>query len=623
MTLYPDNEKSRKEPNKIKYTTWDIETDYPNNPMDVLLVSFYNGKDYRLWEGKDNIDFFLGETLRKKYYGYSHYAHFGGKFDFLYMMDKLNKYDINYDIIDVNGRILELTCKFHKYYDIDKETGEEIEKYKDKIMFRDSYAIMPKSLKDLSTSFNVEHRKIDKNWFEPTKPNYTDKFENWDLFKEYLKYDTLGLYECISHFENIINSYGGEVKLTVASTSLDIFKHKYLKTILNSLTDITKHDDNTIIKVEDIIRNYYFGGRTEIFKRYGEYLHYYDVNSLYPYVMLNKMPISQPYYMDLEDLNLKSDSGFVYCDIGFHNPDIIPLIPYKLKMKSANKLIYPMGNWSAWLDLDMYRKAVEIGYDINVHHGIVFNTDYIFNDFIKDFYALRSESDSLKTIGKLILNSLYGKWAQKREKKQIIKYLGMDIKYICDNLKVYNLEKNLYEKISISTSKHIIPSISAHITTLSQLELYKHLEKCGKDNIYYCDTDSIITSEKLPTGKNLGELKEEYEINRGCFLLPKTYCIDGYNTKTQETEIKMVMKGFMKNTFKFEDFYNAIMTNDLSKFSYNINKIWGYKESMKKNNSFLTYADKKNSIKTIYDKRIILDNHIDTKPLTIQDGIII
>lgn len=38
------------------------------------------------------------------------------------------------------------------------------------------------------------------------------------------------------------------------------------------------------------IRYGYYVGATDYYKKYGENLYYYDVNSLYPYAMLKDMP---------------------------------------------------------------------------------------------------------------------------------------------------------------------------------------------------------------------------------------------------------------------------------------------------------------------------------------------
>lgn len=637
MTLYPPNEKSRQEPNKINFTTWDIETDFPFNPEKVLMIGFYNGVKYKSWKNFDSndeiFDWFLGEVLKKKYYGYNHYSHFGGKFDMIYMLDTLKKYDYQFDIIDVNGRILEIEVFKN---DDSRLKGKTFH-------FCDSFALMPKSLKDITHSFNVPHLKLshefdlkDGNKEESNFTCLDHGLEN--CFECYTKYDVMGLYESIKIFEEIINKHNGELKLTIASTALDIFKNGYLKSILNSLHDLeigkNINDEKIILNVEELIRNYYFGGRVEIFKRYCEYEFYYDVNSLYPYTMLSPMPISEPIFCLPENINVKKDMGFVNCDIEFWNENKIPLIPYKLKLKYSKKLIYPLGKWKAWLDLDMYRKALEVGYKLKINHGIIFNVEPIFKNYIEDFYKLRFMNDAMSLIAKLLMNSLYGKFAQKRDRKQIIKFLGCEDLNYCKNkcghknddgeclLTVYNLEENLYQVETISKSKHIIPSISAHITTLSQLKLYDFIEKCNGD-ITYCDTDSIITSKKLPTSKNLGELKMEYEIEKGVFLLPKTYYFKGFDLKKQENVEKITMKGFVKNVFTFDDFYNAIINNDLSKFNYKIKKLWGFKESMKRNNKFCTYADKINSLKTGYDKRFICEDRINTKPLVISDGILV
>jgi hypothetical protein len=61
--------------------------------------------------------------------------------------------------------------------------------------------------------------------------------------------------------------------VSTSSLSFKIFRTKFLKV------------DIPILKgsVDKFIRRGYFGGGTDYYKAYGENLHYYDVNSLYPY----------------------------------------------------------------------------------------------------------------------------------------------------------------------------------------------------------------------------------------------------------------------------------------------------------------------------------------------------
>ena len=622
MTLYPDNSKNRKNPNKIKFTTWDIETDYPDNPLNVTHIGFFDGKEYKMKKtdqmyNKTNngiFEWFISETLKPKYYGFCHYAHFGGKFDFLYLLETLKNYGYDFDIIDVNGRILSIKINFGEYIDDKNEIA-----YKTFIEYRDSFAIMPKSLKSLTSSFNVEHQKQIHEFTHEAKEEICEahKLKNCQIcFDKYLEYDCKGLYECIEYFENIINSYGGELKLTIASCGMDLLKHKYFKKPIYSLDEQTEAD----------IRSYYFGGRTEIFIREIEEGYYYDINSLYPKVMAdNDMPISRPtIHKSPYGINIDSDMGFVYCNIDFKNTkEIIPLIPYKMKINNSTKLIYPEGAFKSWIDLDMYRKALKLGYEIKILKGITFYGENIFKDYVNDFYALRSKSESLKVIGKLLLNAPYGKFAQKREKRSMIKYDGINEEYL-KTLMPIDLKKGLFHKDSISQAKHIIPSISSHITTLAQLELYKLFERVGFDNVYYCDTDSMITNKKLQTSKLLGDIKQEYKLDKGYFLLPKTYYIEGINDKN-EFEKKIVMKGFLKDQINVTkvDFKEAILTNNYEKFRYSKDKLFSFKESLKRNNSFLTYGSKISSIQSNYDKRIVLDDKIHTKAYKLTNGEII
>ena len=62
---------------------------------------------------------------------------------------------------------------------------------------------------------------------------------------------------------------------------------------------------------DGFIRNAYFGGATDIYKAYGENLHYYDVNSLYPHAMLKPMPHKISYFIkDMSNVRLEDLFGF-------------------------------------------------------------------------------------------------------------------------------------------------------------------------------------------------------------------------------------------------------------------------------------------------------------------------
>lgn len=63
---------------------------------------------------------------------------------------------------------------------------------------------------------------------------------------------------------------------------------------------------------------------------------------------------------------------------------------------------------------------------------------------------------------------------------------------------------------------------------MARVNLNKGMLAVGYENVYYCDTDSIMTSEDLPSnmvGKELGQWKLEHNLEEGIFIAPKIYYI--------------------------------------------------------------------------------------------------
>ena len=72
-------------------------------------------------------------------------------------------------------------------------------------------------------------------------------------------------------------------------------------------------EDIPILRKTDdtFIRQAYFGGATDYYKAYGKDLHYYDVNSLFPYQMCLPMPLNIiNRYDDMSNINLDDFFGY-------------------------------------------------------------------------------------------------------------------------------------------------------------------------------------------------------------------------------------------------------------------------------------------------------------------------
>lgn len=455
-----------------------------------------------------------------------------------------------------------------------------------KWLFVDSFMILPKSLKKLTTDFNVKHKKKEMDY-------ENIRNEKWE---KYLKYDCIGLYEVMRKFEDIVNNFGCNLETTISRQALAMFQ------------TTLKHRIPNYPKYEKFIRSGYYGGRCEIFKMHGENLNYYDINSLYPYCMMeNEMPIGIP----MRKHGKPPEDSIAFCEAKVKIPEDMYIPPLPIRMNG--KLIFPVGKIKGVWDFEELKMAEEYGCEINYIKSLYFRKkDYIFRDHVTNWYKIKNETDrnsALYTIAKLILNSLYGKFGQRREGKKIIfkpqrdEFVGLTPLYE---------DYGIYEKDEISTSTHILPAISSHITALSRIELYKWMVSIDSSqiNTYYCDTDSIITTEKLKTSTKLGGMKLEKKADEGIFLLPKLYIL----RTAEDFEIKIKGYDRAREKLNFKSYEKALYNDDYSDFLVSFKRFGLFSENIRRNKPILSMVERKKSIKTSYDKRIRTDNY-DTIPI--------
>jgi hypothetical protein len=147
-----------------------------------------------------------------------------------------------------------------------------------------------------------------------------------------------------------------------------------------------------------------------------------------------------------------------------------------------------------------------------------------------------------KIVYKLLLNSLYGKFAESPEKQAL---LINPPKIDSEKMRLY------FPGAWLATTEVPIPhehvAIAAHITAIARRSLYEWLTLCEPD-YYYCDTDGFAVDANLDVGPNLGELKLEKRLKEARFQAPKVY---RYMDETGKEVIKA--KGFSEmNREKFD-----------------------------------------------------------------------
>lgn len=535
---------------------WDAETETDNDNK-LFLISAYNGEEIfttkccseRPPSEASCIIKFINyvKNYALKYPEGTHitfYSHNGGKFDNHFVYDYvLNTRGCSCTIPDnpfiKDGRLINFSTVFKKR----------------KLSFRDSYTILLGSLANLTGpgGFNVEHQKlvgeVDMKLFRQdiiqTRPDICKKMI------KYCNYDAMGLFEVLKEFHGIIlNTFGIDFrdKYTAASISKKIFMERYYDPDNFPLYNLSD-------KIDEFIRESYFGGRTDLYNKIGEqnpgFYYYIDAVSWYPTQMSQKkLPYGLPRHIlgDRSIRNIistrrisgkdpwKSVEGFVRCKVRSLRNIKIPIHGVKRPIlngkpvadqnsKRTKKLIFP--NFKNWTEITLYTPEIRAGmsrdksgnrlvynpiYEYKFIEGYFFRTSHFYKLCTDDVFQLKKNSKgqpAKKKTMKIILNSLYGWWCINRYAK---------------NYKITRKIDHLYSTLATGTLSNVTKfpgrqlfaieyddfmtnvisnvGIGAAITALARLGLWKFMMEI-EDPEY---RDILIHDDYDPDNENFGKV---------------------------------------------------------------------------------------------------------------------
>lgn len=407
---------------------------------------------------------------------------------------------------------------------------------------------------------------------------------------------------------------------TTPSLAFAIYRKCYLK---DNLIPITEKE------TFDFISKSFTGGSTEMYKPYGKNIRCYDVNSLYPYIMkTSKFPVGiiRKFIGDITILNDKDYYWFADSDISTKKDLYQPYLQLHLKTKNGIRTISPNGSFNMILNSCEYYNSLK-DYNIKINHGYFFDTENIFYEFVDDLYNLRlkyPKTDPMNMTCKLIMNSLYGRFAMKPiytdqvfiNKKQLLKISEKyDITELID-LKddeffvSFINNKNLDKELKISVG------IASAVTAYSRIQMSKFKNNLNY-NLYYTDTDSIFIDSDLESNflnNNIGNFKLEYIFKECLFLGPKIYA-----GITNDNKYICKIKGYTKpKDISFNDMKSLLNYDNKLKLSHNK---W-FKSLINSNitikDQLYTLIATDNKRKFIYKKNIL----IDTKAYNVKNDII-
>src|SRR3990172_2422651 len=328
-------------------------------------------------------------------------------------------------------------------------------------------------------------------------------------------------------------------------------------------TQIYIHTNKTIVNLE---RAGYCGGRTECFyigKLSGEKFYMLDVNSMYPSVMRQyEYPAKAiKYYRPTSTGNLKiftnmlNDGYLLIARVLVDTPE--PVYPFR----KNGRLTFPTGKFETIISTRELLYALAHKHILRIREAVKYEPANLFTSYVNFFFERRMEykkggNAEFAFLCKIFLNSLYGKFGQRNQKFDIIgktrRRDGVFTYYDMDK------DEEVTEKIIngfVHRSAGMVEgfesmvAIPAHITADARMKLWNYFKAVGRDNVFYCDTDSMIVNEAgycraKPYLSDIIGMLSLKEVSRSVTIRGAKDYIFG---KTE------VIKGIKKNAEKIDD----------------------------------------------------------------------
>lgn len=480
----------------------------------LRMVGVYDGLKYRYYF---TIEDFLNTELTKANAGKWFYAHAGGLADMTFVLEYLvnqSEYQVDASFSGSSAIIVHVTRGRNRW------------------TFVDSLWLIKAPLADIGELLGFE--KGDVSSFDEA---------TLEELIPYNERDCVLLWRAVSEFENRLLNLGGQLQMTQASCAMWLFRKRFLK-----------GEIRTNESVNERARKAYFASRVEPFKRTIKDGFYYDINSSFPHAMTYPVPGNLIRTGRSIPATWREDEDIFLAKaiVSVHESEYFPPIPKRYR----GSVFFPTGTWEGWFtNLDLQLLEETGGKILKVSEVLWFEARDDLSGYAETLYGLRKKSTNEvdRMVYKLLLNSLYGKFAERSEKSSLVLHptkpeqIGFEAwprpwEMYDEDSPAQPLFPDAYIVTRQVDVPHCHAPISTHITSRARASLYRYME--SSVDFYYCDTDGFCTTKPdIPTGKELGELKLELTVKNGIFLRPKVYRIDdrvkakGFTLRPERTEI--------------------------------------------------------------------------------------
>lgn len=550
-----------------------------------------------------NIIMKIRKKYKKSFKIYCHNLDYDFKFLYKYMVQ-----NFYFKIIDNGGLIFSISV--YKSSDTNGSRAKICE-------FRNSLRLLPASLKKIGEAIKLRKLEMDPN--------------NIEAFNKYCKRDCDIVYKAlvkfVEFFSKTIPISMEKLPLSISSLAYKVFHEKnkrYAKEIeyIDKTTDRKKKKKINILtdinsSINDEFRQFYYGGRVEVFDMNTMDVMYCDFNSLYPDIMINnEFPIPPYKKVTIASMFQLTDKMFALKCIVDERNERYPIVPSKID----NKLVFSASVKECILTREeyLYIKEKRPKTEISVVEAYICSKfDNIF-EYMRSFYNDRveikkkNESNCFEFFIKIFLNSSYGKFGEKKEKKEMRFYSLSEldretIVKIIDEHPDSKIDTELnYIYVNQKEEKHVRNNLvfASRITALARLKLTKLIDFCVRNDIrfVYCDTDSLFIEDTKRNIELLNDMLDEFELG-------KLKIEDTFTQFTAFGNKEYLYSKNMKQFSKCKGLPRNSNFTDYIKNGVRVVRPIKYKESL------VRKIDIENSIEiikkkgTFYDKRIILNDY--------------
>jgi DNA polymerase type B, organellar and viral len=522
---------------RLRHTAYDLE--WNPQSLETRLVGVFDDDGYRSYR---TLREFLNGEMTHNMRGRHFFAHAGGSFDVQFVLEEIMR-DPSFQVeASFSGSAAVIV---------------RVLKDKHKWTFVDSYFLMRDSLEKIGKAIGLEKLKCVVCAGKDEK--CTHMFDApMKVLREYNRRDCEIVHRAVSWVQDQLLELGGELRPTIASCGMALFRRNYLKRSIR-----------TSGKINEVLREAYCASRVEVVKSRAKRAEYYDINSSFPHSMTKPQPADLLMISNRFSPPTRGGRETVY----FAEVDVCipPMYLPPLPMKLGGRIFFPIGSWTGWYSKTDLELLERVGGKIEkVHRVYEYQTFQDLENYVTDIYERKRNASHafIRLLFKYLLNCLYGKFGERTVKDTVLvrpdhiacihkrdgKFLHPDPPHEDSCMQI--ISPGIWRRKDEKEVPHAHVAISANVTSQSRALLYGYLEPF-QDQLCYLDTDSEVLDGRGPhfpiehddqcvakdcDGCKLGSLKHEGTIKDAHFVSPKVYAFT--DSKSGKRVIKS--KGFRR-----------------------------------------------------------------------------